>query len=371
MSISTTPPALPWYGIPISKTNSTCQVYLMQAGGLALPYDLVLLPASNKPNSSLDHGINEQGREMFRVPDFVFLIEHTASGKIYLFDLGMRKDLENSAPSVVQNVLPNFKYTPESPVTILKQHGSTVQQPYAVEAVIFSHLHFDHIGDFGRLGFSKAELWIGPSTCTSARPGYPADINNTVFSDDLPSDGSKTIVEFKLPTHLLDEKRRRTIKTAEEKGYYEGIKWHKPAGGWFGLGAFEAACDVFNDGSLYLLDAPGHAPGHQMLLVRVKQGPTKLEDDFILLAGDCYHHPAMLNEPLLTARPPFSTSSMHSDPETAVDTIYRTKRCAEEEHIWVIAAHDFSIIKSVSPNTMAVKGLVLLTDWREKGWKHQ
>jgi glyoxylase-like metal-dependent hydrolase (beta-lactamase superfamily II) len=170
---------------------------------------------------------------------------------------------------------------------------------------------------------------------------------------------------------MLDEKRKIAIEAAQKNGNYEGVDWRMPAGGWFGLGAFESAFDLFDDGSAYLIDAPGHAAGHQMLLVRVKTGSTGAADDFILLAGDCYHHPSMLGDPLLTARPPFSKSSMHSDPETAIDTMFRTKRFAEEENIWVVAAHDFSITNVVSSKAGSVEGLVLLTDWREMGWKHQ
>jgi glyoxylase-like metal-dependent hydrolase (beta-lactamase superfamily II) len=343
----------------------------MQAGGLALPNDLVLLPAPNKPNSSLDHDSRERKRDMFLVPDFVFFIEHSATGNKYLFDLGMRKDLENSTPAVVANVLPNFENYPESPVAVLKDYGTPEQQPSTVKAVIYSHTDFDHISDFGRVSFPQAEIWIGPSACTSARPGYPADKNSTVFSNDLPRDGSRKIVEFKLPSSMIDDKRRTAIKVAEENGNYEGIDWREPASGWFGLGAFEAAFDLFNDGSAYLIDAPGHSAGHQMLLLRVKIGSIDAADDFILLAGDCYHHPAMLHDPLLTARPPYSKSSMHIDPDTAIDTMFRTRRCSEEENIWVVAAHDFSVKDCVSPNTDAIKGLVPLMDWREKGWKRQ
>ena len=108
-----------------------------------------------------------------------------------------------------------------------------------------------------------------------------------------------------------------------------------------------------------------------MPLVRVKTGTACATDDFVLLAGDCYQHPAMLGDPLITARPPFSKSSMHGDPDTAINTMFRAKRCAEEENIWVIGAHDFSVSKAVSPETNPVKGLVLLTDWRQKGWKRQ
>jgi glyoxylase-like metal-dependent hydrolase (beta-lactamase superfamily II) len=365
------PPTLPWHGIPTSKTASTCRVFLMQAGGLVLPTDLVLLPGSNKANSSLDGDSSEAEKDTFFVPDFVFLIEHLATGDNYVFDLGMRKDLENSTPAVVQNMLSKFKSTPESPVDILKKHGTTEQQPSFVKAVIFSHLHFDHIGDVGKSGFSKAEIWIGPSTCSSARPGFPADTKSSVFSDDLPRDGSRRIVEFKLPSAMLDDKRKKAIRDATENGNYEAIELREPEGGWFGLGAFEAAFDLLKDGSIYLIDAPGHMAGHQMLLVRVKTGVNGAQDDFVLLAGDCFHHPAMLGNPLLTARPPFSKSSMHGDPETAINTMFRTRRCAQEKNIWVVGAHDFTISRAVSPNTDTVDGLVLLTDWHKRGWKQQ
>jgi glyoxylase-like metal-dependent hydrolase (beta-lactamase superfamily II) len=43
--------------------------------------------------------------------------------------------------------------------------------------------------------------------------------------------------------------------------------------------------DVFRDGSVVIKFAPGHTPGHQMLLLRLKNtGP-------VLLSGDLYHFP--------------------------------------------------------------------------------
>jgi glyoxylase-like metal-dependent hydrolase (beta-lactamase superfamily II) len=43
--------------------------------------------------------------------------------------------------------------------------------------------------------------------------------------------------------------------------------------------------DVFGDGTVRVIAAPGHTPGHQVLLVRLpKRGP-------VLLAGDLYHYP--------------------------------------------------------------------------------
>jgi|RhiMethySRZTD1v2_1073278.scaffolds.fasta_scaffold00044_64 N-acyl homoserine lactone hydrolase len=43
--------------------------------------------------------------------------------------------------------------------------------------------------------------------------------------------------------------------------------------------------DVFGDGTVQVLAAPGHTPGHQVVFVRLpKRGP-------VLLAGDLYHYP--------------------------------------------------------------------------------
>jgi N-acyl homoserine lactone hydrolase len=52
--------------------------------------------------------------------------------------------------------------------------------------------------------------------------------------------------------------------------------------------------DVFGDGTVVVMSAPGHTPGHQVLFVRLpKTGP-------VLLAGDLYHYP----EELTTGRIP-------------------------------------------------------------------
>lgn len=43
--------------------------------------------------------------------------------------------------------------------------------------------------------------------------------------------------------------------------------------------------DVFGDGSVLLLSAPGHTPGHQVLAVRLENA------GWVLLGGDLYHYP--------------------------------------------------------------------------------
>ncbi|KAF2427363.1 hypothetical protein EJ08DRAFT_355335 [Tothia fuscella] len=365
------PPTLKWHSIPPSKTGSTCQVNLIQAGGLTLPKELVLLPSPNAPNSSLDDNPPQhEKRETIYVPDFTFLISPTPSNNHYIFDLGMRKDLHNSAPTVLKNIAKNFNCYPKSPADILTRYGKEEQKPEHIKAVIFSHLHFDHIGDGAKGGFRNAEMWLGPSAATTARWGYPIDGDGTVLSEDLPWDGSRKIVEFVLPDENVDEKRRSAVEDAIKEGKYEGIERRQPKGGWFPLGAFENGFDLFGDGSAYVIDAPGHSAGHLMLLLRVKiSGPDQGQDDFVMLVGDCFHHPELLKDPLLTARPPFSKSTMHSDPDVAIDTMLRAKRCAEEENIWVVGAHDFSVVHVLGNGKEGVEGLVCLNDWRDRGWK--
>lgn len=357
---------LPWHHIPSGE--ATCKVHLIQAGGLAIPQDMALLPGPDKPNNSMNEEKQDDKPKKYYAPDYVFLIEHTATGDKYFFDLGIRKDLDNLPPTIIKNVLPQFDCEPKSPADLLKEHGSSEQQPEKVKAVIFSHMHFDHVGDGAKAGFENAELWVGPTCCTYARPGYPVDEKAPTLSETLPTDGSRSIVEAFVPDELLEkagDKRAGKVMEGLQKGLYNAIALKKAE--WFGLGSFDRAFDVFGDGSAYLIDAPGHSAGHQMMLIRTTTGPS--DDTFVLLAGDCFHHPEILKEPRRTARPPYSKSGMHSDPEQALDTIYRTKKFAEKDNIWVVAAHDFSIGESIEPGVKEIQGLIAINEWREKKWK--
>jgi glyoxylase-like metal-dependent hydrolase (beta-lactamase superfamily II) len=79
------------------------------------------------------------------------------------------------------------------------------------------------------------------------------------------------------------------------KGDWDGITANPPMGGANAKGFAEwiaekrkvepqsADKDVFGDGTVMMLRAPGHTPGHSILLVRLKEmGP-------VLLSGDAVH----------------------------------------------------------------------------------
>ncbi|KAF2641426.1 hypothetical protein P280DRAFT_469045 [Massarina eburnea CBS 473.64] len=366
------PSKLPWHPIPSSKT--TCEVHLLQAGGLMLPEDLVLLPAPNKPNASVNSLKNEDKFVKFYVPDYCFLIYHPPTKAHYIFDLGMRKDLENLPPFLVKHVLPSYDCTPRSPAEILKEYGSQEQQPEKIKAAIFSHMHFDHVGDGGKAGFTNAELWVGPTCCTYARPGYPVKEDAPTLTENLPTDGSRKIVEPFISDEMLEkagDARAGKVKNAKDAGMYEAVDLSVPgAKGWIGLGSFDRAFDVFGDGSAYLVDAPGHSAGHQMMLIRVKSSPSSSEnDDFVLLAGDCYHHPALLEDPDRTARPPYSKGGMHTEPEIAIETMKRTRVFSQQDNILILGAHDFGVGEAIAHSKKEIEGLVYINDWRKRGWK--
>lgn len=365
---------VPWHGIPHPKGRSVCNVHLLQAGGLYFPNSLILLPGPNVPTP--DYGsIDEANKTQFWAPDFCFLIEHTASGNKYIFDLGMPKDLDSDSPPALKEcLLSSLRCFPESPVEIIQKDTSGEHSLDSVKAAIFSHLHFDHIGDILHPSLRHAELWVGPTSMVDARPGYPADPKGFNRTIDFPADGSRKIVEITIPDEILEaipeDDRLPGLANARDQSRYTAIEQRQPTSGWFPLGSYERACDLFGDGSAYAIDAPGHLPGHMQLLLRVKINETsENDDDFVLLAGDCCHHPALLRDPRLTARPPFSTRTLHVNPEMAMDTMVRTSAFARQQNVWVVLSHDFLVVEALNPGERAVEGIVRINEWRTKGWK--
>lgn len=118
----------------------------------------------------------------------------------------------------------------------LKQLGLT---PADIEYLSISHSHFDHIGNAGLFAGST---WI-----------VDADERVHAFRPQARADAIQFGAYSKLET-------ARTL-------LIEG----------------DASHDVFGDGSVTIVQAPGHTPGHTVLLVRLaKAGP-------VLLTGDMWH----------------------------------------------------------------------------------
>jgi N-acyl homoserine lactone hydrolase len=134
--------------------------------------------------------------------------------------------------------------------TLVAQLAELEVKPEQVEVVGISHYHFDHIGQAA--AFPKAKLVIGKGDLDAMKAGGPG----------------------------LDPARLAP---------------------WIGGGApveeVTRDLDVFGDGSVVMLDLPGHTPGHHALMVRLASGP-------VLLTGDLYH---FTEHREIKGVPPFNT----------------------------------------------------------------
>lgn len=179
-------------------------------------------------------------------PAYSFLIEHP-SGRRLIFDLGVRKDWENQAPSVVNRLKDvGWGINVEKDVfDILEENGGT---PERIEAIIWSHYHWDHTGNPARFPGSTA-LIVGPGVKGRFQTAWPT-------TEDSP---------------LKEEMwAGREFKEVE---FNSDLK----------IGRFKAV-DWFGDGSFYILDTPGHLLGHICGLARTTRGT------FIFMGGDAAHH---------------------------------------------------------------------------------
>lgn len=161
---------------------------------------------------------------------------------------------------------------------------------------LFSHLHFDHVGDLNP--FSAAQLVLGADAAEYMTSSYPQDPES--YFHEFPK-GQKV--------------RYLNFSSAETNS--------------IPLGPFHRAIDFFHDGSFYVIDAQGHFPGHLAALART--GPNQ----FVLLAGDCCHHRLCYNpgERLIS-------SENHHDIHLARETANHVKAMHELGNVVVVLSHE-------------------------------
>jgi glyoxylase-like metal-dependent hydrolase (beta-lactamase superfamily II) len=148
--------------------------------------------------------------------------------------------------------------------------------PRDIRYVVQTHLHFDHIGALGH--FPNAEFVVHERELEAART----------------NDGSGYVGDFKDP----------------------GLRW-RPV---------EGDQDLFDDGTVRLLETPGHAAGHMSLLL------TLAETGPVLLTAD-----ASDNKRQWDGRDP--PRGFHS-PEQAVRSLERLRSVAAEHDPLIVFGHD-------------------------------
>ncbi|KAJ7118808.1 hypothetical protein C8R44DRAFT_625159 [Mycena epipterygia] len=217
------------------------------------------------------------GHETIKLPLHAFLVEHGPSKKRLMFDLGMRRDPLNFPPSV-SSLFQSGMYSadPFADITVLLEEGGIPLN--SIETIIWSHSHFDHIGDLS-LWPNTTDLVIGPGTNRSLYPEFP---DSALQASDF---AGHTVTELNFDGTNIT---------------FSGLP----------------ALDYLGDGSFYLLNTPGHLAGHIAALARVTPS------SFIVLGADTCHHAGQLRP-----RPQFQhaypcPAQLLTESRTAVSTQY-------------------------------------------------
>ncbi|KAF4551939.1 Hypothetical protein D9617_11g007860 [Elsinoe fawcettii] len=279
------------------------------------------------------------------VPSLVFLITHPnpPEGGVFgkkskpyklLFDLGLRKASERYKP-VMQKHLENRRPYKLGPgikeqleehnipadsidgVMLSHTHTSPPSIPF-LEPFFFytavsnstntTEVHYDHHGDPS--DFPASTFIIGHGAMSVLKHGLSGAASHQHFESDLLD--AHTVVELPTPT----------------------------SSPWAPLGPFPAALDVFSDGSVYILDVPGHLPGHLNLLCRL--GPKK----WLCLCGDAFHDPRLLTgeKGIGTWEDRGVVHCIHVDKKTAEESIKMLRELqksgGEGVEVELVAAHD-------------------------------
>ncbi|KAI1120048.1 beta-lactamase-like protein [Nemania abortiva] len=331
--------------VEIPPSKATVSVSIIDTGSWVynIPYKTLFLPVL-------------EGRDAFDLCSYAFLVtHHDANGKRrVLFDLGIRKDWEILVPVTIQLLKKwGCNLEIEKDVTdVLVEHGESLDD---IEAIVWSHLHWDHTGNPSKFP-SSVKIVVGPGITESHMPGWP-QVATAAFNE-------------------ADVAGHEIVEISEDQFTLE-------VGGM-------PAYDYFGDGSFYLLSAAGHALGHLNALARTSSSP----ESFILMAADSVHfggefrpseaiplpesvdvdglHPQPCpRDVLLDLHPARSGTSafFRPDPCFPLDlpkteaTIERIKAFDADDRVLVIFSHDIDIYNMLEfyPN--------VADDWLSKGWK--
>lgn len=304
------------------------------------------------------------GHEMMNFPTLSFLIKHSPSGRQILFDLGCRKDfwkLPEPLADVIDKRVPGIRVD-KNLVDVLIEGGVDVSK---LEAAIVSHHHYDHIGDPATFPKSM-DLVVGPGFSEHYLPGYPTAEESPAWEE------------------AFEGRNVREVTFSDN----------------FVVAGYQAN-DYFGDGSLYILNTPGHTIAHISALVR-----TTI-DTFVFLGGDiCHfggnfrpseyvHLPEWLSSDdigqLEHRAAPYACSvftefhpeknhattspyyeicnhadSWYHDPSEAQKSVNKLITLDASDRILVLIAHDPILMRSIPLFPHGV-----LDDWQAAGWKEK
>ena len=272
---------------PSAADQAFCEISAIDSGYI---YGALLRPL-------VDAGEED---ERINVPCLAFLLHHSRTGEPFLFDLGIRPDLENLKGAGIRLSQMGIKVEGRDIPAALEKGGLSRAD---IKHVAISHVHYDHTGVPRE--FPNATFLLG----AGGKPIIDAlgpDSEGTIYAIDTPLER----------TTFLDP------YTAE----------------WGPIGPFPRALDFYGDSSLYIVDAPGHVPGHINLLAR-----TSADGGWAFLAADSAHDWRLLTgEAMLGHHRKWGCG--HEDPAIAQETIERIKTLVGAPRVRVLIAHDIPFV---------------------------
>jgi N-acyl homoserine lactone hydrolase len=166
---------------------------------------------------------------------YAYVIDHPERGR-FLVDAGVSAGLEARLSWPMRRALSQM------PFTVHRTTADWLADQTPPRAVFLTHLHFDHVG--GLIDLPQATpVYAGPGEQTDRNPGYALL--------GRPADAA-----------LRDRPALRIWRFAASEGL--------------------SVIDIFGDGSMWAIHAPGHTPGSVAYLVNAGDGPK-------LITGDAAH----------------------------------------------------------------------------------
>ena len=315
------------------RQTATVSVHALSAGHLTLPERFFVTPLED-----------QCGRKT--VPSLSFLIQHESCNGDppvrLVFDLGIRRDPSLYDPKIYKHAMTRQPITGMPDVIASLAAGGLA--PDDIDYVLFSHVHWDHIGlpsDFPRTTFV-----VGNGACgllsgqTKLENGSHSHFEAGLLPEDRTIELSDSRLASKTP---LKENVEITITSISSTNGTSELSLPDYHGPWQSKSVFPHAIDIFHDGSVYIVDAPGHLPGHINLLCRVEA------DRYVYLAGDSYHDARLLSgeKDIATWNDnscPGVVCCIHADQEVAKVTIDRIRKISSGKtdlgDVEVVFAHD-------------------------------
>lgn len=196
----------------------------------------------------------------------------------------------------------------------------------------FKKLHWDHVGDPRE--FPSSTFVVGPGALDVLDGRHPALQGLPLFYDPA------ELLDLSRTIQLSDPPKAHAAGDGEDSAASPGhesspsVDFSRP---WKPLGdLLPSTLDVFGDGSVHVVDAPGHFPGHIDLLARVG------DSQWVYLAGDACHDRRILRKEREIGDwldEAGRVCCIHADRAAAEETIQRA-RALEEKGVEVILAHD-------------------------------